>query len=108
MTFEGCGPVRCDGIVATTCGPDRPMRLAPTRFIALLFPFVLAAAPALAAPACPPDGWPLERLDALRQGGFVVADAGERATLAYSLANCLAASDPHLRDEIAYEALSTW
>jgi len=83
------------------------MRLLPLRCLTLLFAIALAA-PAFAAPACPPEGWPVERLDALRQGGFVVADAGERATLAYSLANCLAESDPQLRDEIAYEALSTW
>ena len=83
------------------------MRIAPLRRLTLLFAIALSA-PALAAPACPPDGWPIERLDALRQGGFVVADAGERATLAYSLANCLAAADPRLRDEVAYEALSNW
>ncbi|MET3931054.1 hypothetical protein ABIE51_002941 [Lysobacter sp. OAE881] len=82
------------------------MRLS-LRFLAMLFTLGLAA-PAFAAPACPPEGWPLERLEALRQSGFVVADPGERATLAYALSNCLAASDPQLRDELAYEALSTW
>lgn len=82
------------------------MRLS-LRLLALLFTVGLTA-PALAAPACPPEGWPLERLETLRQSGFVVADPGERATLAYALSNCLAASDPQLRDELAYEALSTW
>ena len=68
------------------------MRLS-LRLLALLFT-VGPTAPALAAPACPPEGWPLERLEALRQSGFVVADPGELATLAYALSNCLAASDP--------------
>lgn len=83
------------------------MRLSSLRCLTLLFALATTA-PAFAAPACPPDGWPVERLDALRQGGFVVPDAGERATLAYALGNCLAAADPHLRDELAFEALANW
>jgi len=83
------------------------MRLTRLRSLTLLFAIALTP-PAFAAPGCPPGDWPVERLQALRQGGFVVADASERATLAYSLANCLAAPDPQLRDEIAYEALSSW
>jgi len=83
------------------------MRLSPLHCLTLLAAFGLAT-PAFAAPGCPPEGWPVERLDALRQGGFVVPDAGERATLAYALANCLASPDSHLRDELAYDALSNW
>ncbi|MDR0184650.1 DUF2785 domain-containing protein [Lysobacter arvi] len=84
------------------------MRLSPLRRLALIVFALGLGAPAFAAPACPPEGWPAERLNALRHGGFAVADPGERATLAVALANCLAAADPHLRDEVAYEALSTW
>lgn len=67
-----------------------------------------ACASASAAQACPPDGWPVERLESLKQGGFVIADTNERAALALALTDCLAAPDPGLRDGIAFEALSGW
>lgn len=81
-------------------------RLLPRLSLTLILSCAFAA-PAFAA-SCPPDGWPVERLDALKQAGFVVADAGERSALALALADCLGAADPQLRDGFAYEALANW
>lgn len=60
------------------------------------------------AEACPPAGWGRDRLEALRQSQFALADAGERATLAMGLLDCLGETDPQLRDGIAFEGLSAW
>ena len=68
---------------------------------------LLSCLPALAAD-CPPTDWPRERLDALKAGGFEVADAAGRGDLALALVDCLGDPDPTLRDGIAYEALATW
>ncbi|MBI5260079.1 MAG: DUF2785 domain-containing protein [Burkholderiales bacterium] len=61
-----------------------------------------------AAMACAPEPWSAERLGALRQAGFQVADDTQRAQLALGLVPCLASPDPTLRDTIAYEALARW
>lgn len=58
--------------------------------------------------ACPPQGASDASLVALKDGGFEVADARAREALAFDLIDCLASSDPSLRDGIAYEALQHW
>lgn len=60
--------------------------------------------------ACPPEGWPRARLQALAEKEFVVApDAGTTPdSLALALLPCLSSTDPALRDGIVYEALSRW
>ncbi len=71
----------------------------------------MLVAPAAAQPvelACPPAGWPLIRLTALKTAKFAVADANERQSLALALTACLSDPNPHLRDGIAFEALSAW
>ncbi|UNK49287.1 DUF2785 domain-containing protein [Lysobacter sp. S4-A87] len=78
----------------------------PGRAIVLLLALCMAT-PVFAA-ACPPGDWTVEKLDALKQSQFAVADAGERATLAMGLLECLGETDPQLRDGIAYEGLSAW
>ena len=59
-------------------------------------------------PGCPPQGWTLTRLHALKKDQFVVADAPARQELALALAACLSHSDPAIRDGIAFEAFSAW
>ncbi len=76
---------------------------------AMVLAMTLAVASTQAfAGTCPPDGWSMEKLDALKQSQFVIADAGERSTLAMALLDCLGQTDPQLRDGIAYEALAAW
>lgn len=58
------------------------------------------------AQACPPQGWPRDRLEALRAADFEIADAAERTALAHGLIDCLASPDPFLRDAIGYDGLS--
>lgn len=58
--------------------------------------------------ACPPEGYPLQRLQALKAEGFTMADDGQRHALALALTGCLDHADPALRDGIAYEAIATW
>ncbi len=59
--------------------------------------------------ACPPTGETTESLQALKQSNWTrPEDDGARQELAVALLDCLADPDPLLRDEIAYEALSTW
>jgi hypothetical protein len=57
---------------------------------------------------CPPTGWTLTRLDALKRDGFKMPDAFQRHELAIALTGCLADPKPEIRDGIAFEALSTW
>ena len=60
------------------------------------------------AQACPPQGWTMTSLQALKARSFVVADKRERMVLAEGLLVCLSDPAPALRDGIAYEALSHW
>ena len=60
------------------------------------------------AGTCPPQGYDLQKLRALKDRHFAIADATERATFARSLLACLASPDAELRDRIAYEAYATW
>jgi hypothetical protein len=64
------------------------------------------AAPAFAA--CPPEGQTLDSLKQLKSLDFQVADADARKKLAMGLLDCTGDPNPVLRDDIAYQALSTW
>lgn len=57
---------------------------------------------------CPPAGWSLTRLDALKRDGFKVPDTFQRHELALALTGCLGDAKPEVRDGIAFEALSAW
>lgn len=83
----------------------------PTLLVAAIAFSVVLAAPAAAqqaAGSCPPAGWPLTRLTALKTAKFAIADARERQSLSLALTACLGDPNPVLRDGIAFEALSTW
>ena len=58
--------------------------------------------------ACPPPGWSLERLQGLKSRKWQVEGDTERNDLARQLLPCLAARDPVLRDDLAFEALQAW
>ena len=58
--------------------------------------------------ACPPEGWTVTRLEALKKDGFKIPDAFQRHELAVALTACLGHPRPELRDGIAFEALSSW
>ena len=60
------------------------------------------------AQRCPPTGWTLTRLDALKRDGFKMPDTFQRHELAIALTGCLGDPNPEIRDGIAFEALSTW
>lgn len=57
---------------------------------------------------CPPAGWTITRLDALKRDGFKMPDTMARHELAMAMPACLGHADPVVRDGIAFEALSTW
>ncbi|GAA0712774.1 DUF2785 domain-containing protein [Dokdonella soli] len=57
---------------------------------------------------CPPSGFDLPKLRALKQAHFVIDDAATRASLARGLLACLRDPDPELRDRIGYEAYAAW
>jgi hypothetical protein len=66
-----------------------------------------APSPTIAG-TCPPASYSRTDLLALREGGFIVADATVRESLALALLGCLGDPDPSLRDGVAFEGLSTW
>ena len=68
----------------------------------------IAAGPGLADSICPPRTLTREGLLAMKSGGFQAASDEERNRIALLLPQCLGDPDPVLRDEIAFEALSTW
>ena len=57
---------------------------------------------------CPPDGWTVTRLAALKDNRFTIPDAIQRHELAVALTACLGHPRPEVRDGIAFEGLSTW
>lgn len=57
---------------------------------------------------CPPEGWTVTRLEALKKNQFLVADASARQELALALTACLAHSNPAIRDGMAFEAFTVW
>lgn len=61
-----------------------------------------------AVASCPPADWTLESLHALKAAKFAIDDPVRRNSLALSLDDCLADSDPALRDGIAFDGLSAW
>jgi hypothetical protein len=75
---------------------------------------IACALAALATPAlaqrytCPPEGWTVTRLEALKKDGFKMPDPFQRHELAVALTACLGHPRPELRDGIAFEALSAW
>lgn len=69
---------------------------------------VLLFAGAFAQAECPPRGWDKAGLLALRAQQFVVPDEARRLRLGDELLDCLGDLDPVLRDQIAYEAYTTW
>jgi len=70
---------------------------------------VLSTACAPTTPeTCPPAPLSRDGLAELKEGGFAVADAAARDSLALELLGCLGNPDPSLRDGIAFEGLSTW
>ncbi|ALN65163.1 hypothetical protein GLA29479_4326 [Lysobacter antibioticus] len=75
--------------------------------LVLLLSACLLAAPAFAG-VCPPAGHTAASLQALKARQFALPDAAEKQALAAGLIGCLSASDPELRDGIAFEALSQW
>lgn len=74
------------------------------RALAVLPLFISASASA----TCPPKGSTRESLAALKATKFAVPDDAERKALVKGLLGCLGASDPALRDGIAYESLTQW
>jgi hypothetical protein len=74
----------------------------------LALALILSCGLSAAAAPCPPQGKTRAELLELRDRAFAVADDQERNALAQGLLDCLADSDPELRDGVAFEALSTW
>ncbi len=60
------------------------------------------------AAACPPDDYSIDSLLELRAAGFELADVTRRNELARQLLACVADPDPRLRDQVAFEGISTW
>jgi len=77
------------------------------RLVRLLLPWACAA-PALAWAVCPPAGTSIADLDALKLARFATLAEPARQSLAIALTDCLDDPDPHVRDELAFEALATW
>lgn len=82
------------------------MRVLALRSVPAACALIYAAAAASAA--CPPQGWPLQRLQELKAQQWKIDDDEERTRLANELLDCLRDPNPLLRDEIAFEALSAW
>ncbi len=60
------------------------------------------------AAVCPPVDYPIDSLLELRAAGFELADETQRNDLARHLLACVADPDPRLRDQVAFEGISTW
>lgn len=58
--------------------------------------------------ACPPVGQTRDSLIALKASQWKTNDPAQTQTLALNLVSCLSDPDPVLRDEIGFEALSSW
>jgi hypothetical protein len=57
---------------------------------------------------CPPVGQSIDDLKTLKTSQWQINDATQRQQTALALLDCLSKSNPLLRDEIAFEALSFW
>jgi hypothetical protein len=58
--------------------------------------------------ACPPSGFTKQQLLERKAAKFTSLSPQQLESLALALVPCLAAADPVLRDEIAFESLSAW
>lgn len=67
----------------------------------------LCASQSVAA-MCPPPGRTEASLASLKAADFDMPDAATREALAFALVDCLASTEPALRDGIAYEGLQRW
>lgn len=76
--------------------------------MSLLFVGLFMAVCATAHADCQPNTPLHEELKALKSNGWKLADDDKRQHLALSVADCLGVSNPELRDELAFEALSVW
>lgn len=76
--------------------------------VAVFVLITCAAAPAVAQTRCPPAGYTRAQLDALKGADWALVDDAARNRLALGLAACVGASDPALRDGIAFEGLQHW
>lgn len=74
--------------------------------LAMSLAFAWPAACAFAA--CPPEGQTIDTLKQLKALEFRTSDVNDRKKLAMSLLDCLGDPDPVMRDDLAYQALSTW
>lgn len=82
-----------------------------TKFCAAITCSLLLATPANAATAnaaCSPIQTMHYKLETLKANKWQLTDDALRQTTAIALLDCLAAPDPVLRDELAFEALSAW
>lgn len=68
----------------------------------------MVAGYATAQEQCPPPPWTASSLQQLKAAQWKLANQQSIAALAQALVPCLAHPDPHLRDGLAFEALSTW
>jgi len=57
---------------------------------------------------CYANNWSKDKLLKLKDNKFIVESKTAKHQLALQLLNCLASSDPKIRDEVAYSALSQW
>ncbi|MFZ6760519.1 DUF2785 domain-containing protein [Undibacterium sp. Ji50W] len=74
----------------------------------LLCLWTLLAVTATAYADCQPNSPMHNELKALKADGWKLADDDKRQQLALSAADCLGVSNPELRDELAFDALSAW
>ena len=77
-------------------------RRAPGKVLAL----TLLSGAGVTLGACPPATHDRAALESLKSSDFEVADDARRQSLAIALADCLAHSDPWLRDGVALAAES--
>lgn len=76
------------------------------RSVALLMSALCASQSAAAM--CPPAGHGAASLASIKAAAFEMPDAAAREAMAFLFIDCLASSDPTLRDGIAYEGLQHW
>lgn len=67
----------------------------------------LLSARGVAAQTCPPQGFSKQQLQELKAAQLNSLEAARREPFALALLPCLGATDPVLRDDIAFESLST-
>ncbi len=82
-----------------------PMLVSRGPVLMLLLLILILARPAIAE-TCPPKGYGKQQLQELQAAQFKSLQAAQRDPFALALLPCMGASDPVLRDEIAFESLS--